>query len=95
MPFPHEKRPYTRENILSLNPNQNGIYGIFNGDVAVYIGSGDLRERLLAHLGGDNPCISRNNPNLWTGIVFSGDPTTREGKLIREYQPICNRVTPR
>ncbi len=94
MPLHHEMRPYTRESIVSLNANQNGVYGIFSGNVAVYIGSGDIRERLLAHLGGDNPCISRNNPNLWTGEVFSGDPTKREGELIREYRPICNQVIP-
>jgi hypothetical protein len=95
VPFKHEMRPYTRESITRLNPNQNGVYGIFRNTLAVYIGSGDLRERLLAHLNGDNPCISRNNPNQWTGEVFSGDPTRREGELIREYDPICNKVVPR
>jgi hypothetical protein len=85
-------RPYTRENILSINLGQNGIYGIFHNTTAVYIGSGDMQEYLLAHLGGDNPCITRNNPNLWTGEVFPVDSKMREGELIREYQPICNQV---
>lgn len=95
MPFQHELRPYTKESILNLTPGQNGVYGIFRFTDAIYIGSGDLRERLLAHINGDNPCINRNNPNGWTGEVFSGDPTVREGALIREYNPICNQVIPK
>ena len=94
MPFPHPMRPYTRENALTLNPNQNGVYGIFARGTAVYVGSGDLHERLLAHLGGDNPCITRHAPDTWTGFLVSGDPTRREGELIREYDPVCNRRVP-
>jgi len=94
MPFQHEMRPYTREEVLRLKPNQNGVYGIFRFTDAIYIGSGDMRERLLAHLGGDNPCITRNMPNAWTGAVLSGDSTMREGELIREYRPKCNQVIP-
>lgn len=94
MPFEYEMRSYTRENILTLKPNQNGVYGIFNDNLAVYIGSGDMRERLLAHLDGDNRCIIRHSPNFWTAEVFSGDPTRREGELIREYRPVCNKAVP-
>ena len=94
MPFEHEKKPYTRESILRLNPDQNGVYGIFRGDRAVYIGSGDIRERMLAHIDGDNSCITQNTPTQWTAFLVSGDPTSREGALIREYNPICNQVMP-
>ncbi|MFC1977026.1 hypothetical protein ACFLWS_02000 [Chloroflexota bacterium] len=94
MPFTHGRRPYTKESILTLNLNQNGVYGIFSYSSAVYIGSGDLRERLLAHISGDNPCITQNHPKEWTGEVFSGDPTPREEELIREYNPICNQRIP-
>jgi len=87
-------RPYTRRDIESLDPNQNGVYGIFRRTIAVYIGSGDIRERMLAHINGDNPCITRNTPNQWTAEVISGDPTPREGALIREYNPICNKLIP-
>jgi len=96
MPFQNEFRPYTRSSVESLDLNQNGVYGIFRGNIAVYIGSGDIRTRLLAHLNGDNACIIRENPNQWTGEVYkSGDLTKREGELIREYDPICNQVIPR
>jgi hypothetical protein len=94
MPFHHEFRPYTKAEIEGLNPNQNGVYGLFRGNMAMYIGSGDIRTRLLAHLNGDNPCIIQEKPNQWTGETFCGGITRREGELIQEYRPICNRVTP-
>lgn len=94
MPFTTEMRPYTKEDIEILNPNQNGVYGIFRNTTAIYIGSGDIRERMLAHINGDNPCISQNTPDQWTGELVSGDPTGREGELIRDYQPICNKAIP-
>lgn len=95
MPFTTRMRPYTRQDVESINPNQNGVYGIFRNETAVYIGSGDIRERMLAHINGDIPCINKNTPNQWTGTLVSGDPTNLEGELIREYQPICNVVVPR
>ncbi len=94
MPFTTEMRPYTEERILRLDPNQNGVYGIFRGDKAVYIGSGDIEDRMLRHINGDNPCIIQNTPNQWTAELVSGDPEPREGELIREYRPICNKVVP-
>ena len=94
MPFTTEMRPYTKQEIESLKPNQNGVYGIFKSSTAVYIGSGDIRDRMLAHINGDNPCIISNAPNQWTAFLVSGDPTRREEELIREYNPICNRRIP-
>lgn len=94
MPFTGKMRPYTRENIETLKPDQNGVYSIFHDDKAVYIGSGDIRERMLAHIDGDNPCIIENTPDQWTAFLVSGDPTGREGELIQEYEPICNKQIP-
>ena len=94
MPFATKMRLYTRVSIESLNPDQNGVYGIFQNNKPVYIGSGDIRARMLKHINGDNPCITQNNPNQWTAFLVSGDPTTKEGDLIREYRPICNKVVP-
>ena len=94
MPFTTRMRPYTKPEIERLNPGQNGVYGIFRGDKAVYIGSGDIRDRMLKHINDDNPCITENTPDQWTAFLFSGDPTGKEGELIREYDPICNRQTP-
>ncbi|MBA7665721.1 hypothetical protein ES703_73795 [subsurface metagenome] len=94
MPFTAKMRPYTKQDIESLNPNQNGVYGIFRSTIAVYIGSGDIKERMLAHINGDNSCITANTPNQWTAEIVSGDPTRRERELIQEYDPICNKRIP-
>ena len=94
MPFTTKMRPYIRGRILTVKPDQNGIYGIFRDDKAIYIGSGDIRDRMTKHIDGDNDCITENTPNKWTAFLVSGDPTKREGELIREYDPICNQVIP-
>jgi hypothetical protein len=95
MPFERGFRPYTRARVEALKPNQNGVYGLFRGNIAVYIGSGDIPSRLLAHLDGDNPCITREGPDQWADELIEGNPTKREGELIQEYQPVCNKVIPR
>ena len=91
MPFIQQTpRPFTRLEIEALNMNQKGVYGLFKGDVRVYIGKGDIRQRLLDHLNGDNPCITRTWPTHWLAEVTVGDPSAREQQLILEYQPACN-----
>jgi len=47
--------------------------------------------RLLAHLNGDNSCITGKKPNQWTAEILQGDPTSREKQLILEYDPPCNK----
>lgn len=93
MPFRNRiYRPYSREDVECLKQNQNGIYAIFSGSTVVYIGSGDIRERLLAHLSGEKPEIARHNPDRWLGRVFTEDPTSRMKELIKEYSPVCNSL---
>jgi hypothetical protein len=84
-------RPYTRDDVLSLSFGQKGVYGIFKNGVVVYVGSGDVREKMLAHINGDNPCIARKMPNQWTGYPVPGDETIHEAQLISEFRPECNR----
>lgn len=92
MPFPKQQpRLFTRENVMAINPNQIGVYGLFRQDAWVYVGKGDIRQRLLDHLNGDNTCISREKPTHWVDEVTSGDPSIREKQLIAEFQPICNQ----
>ena len=91
MPFPaQDSKPYTKQRVGNLKPGQIGVYGLFRPDVWVYIGRGDIRERLLAHLGGDNPCITKEKPTQWVDIVTSDD-VRKEKELITEFQPICNK----
>jgi hypothetical protein len=91
MPFPKQAlRAFTRQNIEAVTPGQTGVYGLFRDSTWVYVGKGDVRERLLAHLDGDNPCITRQRPTHWVGELVNGDPTKREKELILECSPSCN-----
>ena len=51
---------------------------------------GDIRQRLLDHLNGDNSCIIREKPTHWVDVV-TDNYELEEKKLIREYNPICNK----
>lgn len=92
MPFPEQTaRPYTKADVESLNEKQVGCYGLFiNGGSWVYIGKGDIRTRLLAHLNGDNPCIIKMKPTHWKGSITS-DYDAEEKRLILEFDPVCNK----
>lgn len=91
MPFlPQEPKPFTRDYITSLDPDQNGCYGLFRTGVWVYVGKGDIRQRLLDHLNGDNACINRERPTQFVAMVTS-NMDDNEKTLIRELDPICNR----
>jgi len=91
MPFPQQTpHGYTKAAVESLNPNQNGCYGIFRGSTCVYVGRGDIRTRMLAHIGGDNSCITTQAPNQWYSMVTQNDEAA-EKALILEFKPICNQ----
>jgi len=92
MPFPQQiPRAFTRANVEALNPNQIGVYGLFRQDTWIYIGKGDIRQRLLDHLNGDNSGIIKEKPTHWVDELTNGDPSRREESLIAEYWPICNK----
>ena len=91
MPFPNQTPgSFTRAGIELLNPGQDGCYGISREGVWIYVGKGDLRDRLLAHLNGDNPCITRNQPTRYVTVVTS-DADAEEKRLILDLNPVCNR----
>ena len=90
MPFPQQQpRVFNKQNVLALKENQYGVYGIFRQGHWIYVGKGDIRERLLAHLDGDNPCILNAQPTHWVDEVTS-NADAREKQLIRELNPSCN-----
>jgi len=92
MPFPAQQpRSFTKQNVEAINPGQMGCYGLFiNQGGWVYVGKGDIRARLLAHLNGDNPCIIRNRPTHWVDVV-TNNMDALEKALIIELSPTCNR----
>lgn len=92
MPFPPQTpRSFDLPNVEAITPGQIGVYGLLRNGAFVYIGKGDIRERLLAHLRGDNVLIAQHGPTHWVDEVVKGDPSSREKTLIIEFAPICNR----
>ena len=90
MPFPNQpSRPFTREDVERLHPEQPGCYGLFTKHQWVYIGKGDIRQRLLGHLNEDLECITHMQPTHWVGEV-TPYYNERENQLITEFLPLCN-----
>ncbi len=91
MPFTEQTpRAFNRADIEGLNPDQIGCYGLYRETTWIYIGRGDIRNRLLDHLNGDNPCITREVPTHFVTVVTSDDEAP-ERRLITEFAPICNQ----
>lgn len=90
--FPsQEPRPFTREAVEALRPNQYGCYGILNRAGSVYIGKGNIRTRLLAHLrGDDNPLIAFFSPTHFVAAV-TANADDMEWQLIQRFDPVANR----
>lgn len=79
----------------NLDADDVGVYGIFRDNTAVYIGSGKLRDRLLAHFTGGDECIAGWQPNRWTALTYpAADIRRHEAALAREYQPKCGERYP-
>ena len=91
MPFQQQTaRTFTRANIEAIRPGQMGVYGLFKPNTQIYVGSGDIRDRLLAHFNGDNPCITSEQPTHWVDEV-TADYIQREKDLILELSTACNQ----
>lgn len=87
----YTKYQFQRESILLNVPESSGVYGLFSA-LWIYIGEAEnLRERLLEHLDGDNPCILHYQPS---GFAFElASPTDRRcwhQELVMELQPLCS-----
>lgn len=75
----------------SLRPGLIGCYGLFRKDRWVYIGKGDIRQRLLGHLGGDIMRVLQNRPTHWVAME-TADCDAVEQELIIACDPICKPV---
>jgi len=85
-------RLFTRLNVENLNQNQFGVYGIFKQNQWIYVGKGDIRQRLLDHLNQDIPCIINHGPTYWVDEVLpESQMSVREKQLIIELNPLCNQ----
>lgn len=88
-----DQRPrlYRDEIVRQLEPNQIGVYGLLSGILWVYVGRGDIRDRLLSHLNGDNLCINRWRPTHFVYEVVD-DPEAAEEREIEQLDPDCNKT---
>ena len=90
MPFDNDKPwLFDRQAIESFDSGQTGVYAIYNAQRWIYIGRGEIRQRLLDHLNGDIPSINTNSPTHFRAEV-TADSMNREKQLLREYAPVCN-----
>ena len=76
-------------------PPGSGVYGLYSTHW-VYVGESDnLQQSLLAHLAGDNPCVTRAGPR---GFLFERCPAAtrmaRRNTLVAECGPDCNERLP-
>ncbi len=92
MPFLNiQTRPFIKQNIEALRVDRIGVYTLFKPGQWIYVGKGDIRQRLLNHLNGDNPCITRMRPTSWVAEVTHSDPSVRERQIILGLSPYCNK----
>ncbi len=84
---------YDHATVSSSSPTQSGVYAIYNAREYIYVGEGqDIRARLLAHLRGDNACITRNLPSGFAfELVAAHQRVPRQDALILQLHPLCNQ----
>ena len=94
---PPASYPFMEGWVKANAPASSGIYVLFSTPgftwEVIYVGDSDnVRERLLEHLRGDNPCIAEKNP---TSFIAEEVPAERRAErrdiLIGEYDPLCNK----
>jgi hypothetical protein len=95
MPFPkQDKHGFTLSKISKVQPNQAGVYGIFNHAGCIYIEKAkDIRESLLLHVSQQSEqsqCIFGHDPQYWLALVVDRSQLfTWERILCREFAPHC------
>ncbi|MCK6461231.1 MAG: hypothetical protein L6Q95_15215 [Planctomycetes bacterium] len=93
MPFPDQpRRPLTPDEIARVPEGKRGVYGLFSDEGCVFVGKGNLRERLLAHLKPgyteEARCIRRSAPT-WFLYEETENFVVRHMGLVVEYAPKC------
>ena len=92
MSFENQPHPWSHDSVVENAPRRSGVYGLYSA-LWIYIGEADdLRQCLMEHSNGDNPCIARYAP---THFVFEliDNPTARKARyreLVRQHGPVCN-----
>jgi hypothetical protein len=90
-------RPFTSGAVQMYAPVAAGVYGISNAREWIYIGETDnIQNALLDHLGDRDTSLMKRQP---AGFVFElcdgARRSTRQDRLVVEYEPTCNRHSSR
>jgi hypothetical protein len=90
-------RPFTFGAVQMYAPVAAGVYGISNAREWIYIGETDnIQNALLDHLGDRDTSLMKRQP---AGFVFElcdgARRSTRQDRLVVEYEPTCNRHSSR
>jgi len=94
MPFSQViPRPFNAGAVNRYAPVASGVYGISNASEWIYIGETDnIQDTLLTHLHEPGTSAMLRLP---TGFVFEicdrVQRPARQGRLVVEYGPTCNR----
>ncbi len=93
MPFPDQPRhPFTPEEVARVPEGKRGVYGLFNDLGCVFVGKGNLRERLLLHLKPgyteEARCIRKLAPTYFL-LEETENFVVRHMGLAVEYAPRC------
>jgi len=93
MPFPEQPRhPFAAEEIGRLPIGKRGVYGLFNDEGCVFVGKGNLRERLLGHLKSgytEEARSIRNHAPTYFLYEETENFVVRHMGLVVEYEPKC------
>jgi hypothetical protein len=82
-------RAFTAANVEALPAGRVGCYALYAGEECIFVGGGDIRARLLAHLQGDNFCIMIHRPTHWVHLITPY--VDAEGlRLVVALKPRCN-----
>lgn len=94
MPFEQKfPRSFLASAVKEYAPALSGVYGISNAGEWIYIGETDnIQATLFEHLQESDTSLVKRQP---TGFVFEvcarAERASRQNRLIREYEPTCNR----
>jgi hypothetical protein len=98
MPFEEPiLRPLTAVGVHAYAPAVSGVYGISNAREWIYIGETDnIQSTLLTHLLELQTWVVRLQATRFVfEVCDSAARPNRQDRLVLEYEPFCNRTSPR
>ena len=83
-------KKFTKKVVLEFKQVILGVYGLFREGKCVFVGKGNIRERLLGHLLNDNVCLNVAWPSHWV-YEATEKADARWKELLLDLEPDCNK----